>query len=100
MATGICCDLSIFSPIFQDQSGLKFLHLVSWHWWLCSQDEIDKAQKMLEERVKMMEEGSCLDVIILPLYASLPPELQACDNTIHLVFFLGNSIAIFILPIL
>ena len=55
---------------------------------------------MLEERVKMMEEGSCLDVIILPLYASLPPELQACDNTIHLVFFLGNSIAIFILPIL
>lgn len=69
-------------------------------WWLCSQDEIDKAQKMLEERVKTMEEGSCLDVIILPLYASLPPELQACDNTIHLAFFLGNSIAIFILPIL
>lgn len=55
---------------------------------------------MLEERVKTMEEGSCLDVIILPLYASLPPELQACDNTIHVAFFLGNSIAIFILLIL
>ena len=31
LATGICCDLSKFSPIFQVQSGLKFLHLVSWH---------------------------------------------------------------------
>jgi ATP-dependent RNA helicase DHX8/PRP22 len=46
--------------------------------FMTGQEEILKAISMLEERVKALEEGSCLDVEILPLYASLPPESQAC----------------------
>ncbi|XP_073395276.1 probable pre-mRNA-splicing factor ATP-dependent RNA helicase DEAH4 [Physcomitrium patens] len=45
--------------------------------FLTGQDEIEKVLKMLEERVLMLEEGSCLDAIILPLHASLAPEVQA-----------------------
>lgn len=45
--------------------------------FLTGQDEIEKALRMLEEKVLMLEEGSCLDVIILPLHASLAPEVQA-----------------------
>ncbi|CAM6041396.1 unnamed protein product [Sphagnum compactum] len=45
--------------------------------FMTGQEEILKAITMLEERVKALEEGSCLDVEILPLYASLPPESQA-----------------------
>lgn len=45
--------------------------------FMTGQEEILKAISMLEERVKALEEGSCLDVEILPLYASLPPESQA-----------------------
>jgi ATP-dependent RNA helicase DHX8/PRP22 len=44
--------------------------------FMTGQEEILKAITMLEERVKALEEGSCLDVEILPLYASLPPESQ------------------------
>mgnify|MGYP004711905539 CR=1 FL=1 len=31
----------------------------------------------LEERIQSLEEGSCMDAIVLPLHGSLPPELQA-----------------------
>ena len=31
----------------------------------------------LEEKVLSLEEGSCMDAIILPLHGSLPPEMQA-----------------------
>ncbi|KAF3788561.1 putative pre-mRNA-splicing factor ATP-dependent RNA helicase [Nymphaea thermarum] len=45
--------------------------------FMTGQDDIDKAVKKLEERVTTMEEGSCMDAIILPLHGSLPPEMQA-----------------------
>lgn len=41
------------------------------------QDDIDKLVSKLEDRVQSLEEGSCMDAIILPLHGSLPPELQA-----------------------
>lgn len=31
----------------------------------------------LEERIQGLEEGSCMDAIVLPLHGSLPPEMQA-----------------------
>lgn len=44
--------------------------------FLTGQDDIEKLIKKLEERVQGLEEGSCMDAIILPLHGSLPPELQ------------------------
>eukprot|EP00249_Psilotum_nudum_P003089 c16414_g1_i1 orf=285-2411(+) len=44
--------------------------------FMTGQDEIEKVVLKLEERVGQLEEGSCMDAIILPLYASLPPEMQ------------------------
>jgi hypothetical protein len=41
-----------------------------------SQEEIEKAISKIEERIRLLEEGSCMDAVILPLHASLPPELQ------------------------
>lgn len=41
------------------------------------QDDIEKMISKLEERIQNLEEGSCLDAIILPLHGSLPPEMQA-----------------------
>ncbi|KAJ6431337.1 hypothetical protein OIU84_018760 [Salix udensis] len=35
-----------------------------------------KLVSKLEDRVQSLEEGSCMDAIILPLHGSLPPELQ------------------------
>jgi hypothetical protein len=58
---------------------LSSVGFIDQFYWCCAlQEEILKAITMLEERVKALEEGSCLDVEILPLYASLPPESQAC----------------------
>lgn len=44
--------------------------------FMTGQDDIEKLIKKLEERVQNLEEGSCMDAIILPLHGSLPPELQ------------------------
>ncbi|XP_057509361.1 probable pre-mRNA-splicing factor ATP-dependent RNA helicase DEAH4 isoform X2 [Actinidia eriantha] len=44
--------------------------------FMTGQDDIDKLVKKLEERVQSLEEGSCMDAIILPLHGSLPPEMQ------------------------
>ncbi|KAI5071455.1 hypothetical protein GOP47_0013706 [Adiantum capillus-veneris] len=44
--------------------------------FLTGKDEIDKAIKKLEDRIRLLEEGSCMDAVILPLHASLEPELQ------------------------
>ncbi|KAF7123362.1 hypothetical protein RHSIM_Rhsim12G0029400 [Rhododendron simsii] len=45
--------------------------------FMTGQDDIEKLVKKLEERVQSLEEGSCMDAVILPLHGSLPPELQA-----------------------
>ena len=40
------------------------------------QDDIEKLVSKLEDKVRSLDEGSCMDAIILPLHGSLPPELQ------------------------
>ncbi|KAG9447145.1 hypothetical protein H6P81_013273 [Aristolochia fimbriata] len=44
--------------------------------FMTGQDDIEKMVTKLEERVQSLEEGTCMDAIILPLHGSLPPELQ------------------------
>ncbi|KAM7269014.1 hypothetical protein ACFE04_024511 [Oxalis oulophora] len=44
--------------------------------FMTGQDDIEKLVSKLEDRVRNLEEGSCLDAIVLPLHGSLPPELQ------------------------
>ncbi|RZC89521.1 hypothetical protein C5167_027065 [Papaver somniferum] len=43
---------------------------------MTGQDDIDKSVKKLEERIQSLEEGCCMDAVILPLHGSLPPEMQ------------------------
>ncbi|WOK97415.1 putative pre-mRNA-splicing factor ATP-dependent RNA helicase DEAH4 [Canna indica] len=44
--------------------------------FMTGQDDIDKMVSKLEERIQNLEEGSCIDAIVLPLHGSLPPEMQ------------------------
>ncbi|XP_031267993.1 probable pre-mRNA-splicing factor ATP-dependent RNA helicase DEAH4 [Pistacia vera] len=44
--------------------------------FMTGQDDIEKLVSKLEEKVRSLEEGSCMDAIILPLHGSLPPEMQ------------------------
>ncbi|XXG45040.1 hypothetical protein AAC387_Pa02g0231 [Persea americana] len=44
--------------------------------FMTGQDDIEKMVSKLEEKVLSLEEGSCMDAIILPLHGSLPPEMQ------------------------
>ncbi|CAA7396407.1 unnamed protein product [Spirodela intermedia] len=44
--------------------------------FMTGKDDIDKMVKKLEERIMDLEEGSCMDALVLPLHGSLPPELQ------------------------
>ncbi|XP_050207141.1 probable pre-mRNA-splicing factor ATP-dependent RNA helicase DEAH4 [Mercurialis annua] len=44
--------------------------------FMTGQDDIEKLVAKLEDRVRSLEEGSCMDAIILPLHGSLPPEHQ------------------------
>ncbi|PIN24636.1 DEAH-box RNA helicase [Handroanthus impetiginosus] len=44
--------------------------------FMTGQDDIEKFVSKMEERIQNLEEGSCMDAIILPLHGSLPPELQ------------------------
>ena len=45
--------------------------------FLTGQAEIEKAIEMLNQKISELEEGTCSDLLILPLYAALPPEKQA-----------------------
>ncbi|KAM7468744.1 hypothetical protein LguiB_016306 [Lonicera macranthoides] len=45
--------------------------------FMTGQDDIEKLVSKLEERIQGLEEGSCMDAIVLPLHGSLPPEMQA-----------------------
>ncbi|XP_016450451.1 putative pre-mRNA-splicing factor ATP-dependent RNA helicase DEAH4 isoform X1 [Nicotiana tabacum] len=44
--------------------------------FLTGQDDIEKLVLKLEEKIQNLEEGSCLDALILPLHGSLPPDMQ------------------------
>lgn len=44
--------------------------------FMTGQDDIEKLVSKLEERIQGLEEGSCMDAIVLPLHGSLSPELQ------------------------
>jgi ATP-dependent RNA helicase DHX8/PRP22 len=44
--------------------------------FLTGQAEIDKAVQKLNSAVCNLPEGSASDLLVLPLYAALPPELQ------------------------
>jgi HrpA-like RNA helicase len=44
--------------------------------FLTGQAEIEKAVNAINDAVCALPEGSASDLLVLPLYASLPPELQ------------------------
>ncbi|ERN06761.1 hypothetical protein AMTR_s00005p00123270 [Amborella trichopoda] len=44
--------------------------------FMTGQEDIEKTVSKLEERIRSLEEGSCMGAIILPLHCSLPPEMQ------------------------
>ncbi|KAL5800658.1 hypothetical protein ACOSQ3_032290 [Xanthoceras sorbifolium] len=44
--------------------------------FMTGQDDIEKLVSMLEDKVRSLEEGSCMDAVVLPLHGSLPPEMQ------------------------
>ncbi|GAU30239.1 hypothetical protein TSUD_67910 [Trifolium subterraneum] len=52
--------------------------------FMTGQEDIEKLVSKLEDKVRALDEGSCMDAIIIPLHGSLPPELQA---SISLLFF-------------
>ncbi|KAL4440347.1 hypothetical protein ABPG75_003348 [Micractinium tetrahymenae] len=45
--------------------------------FLTGQAEIDKAVKQLNDAVRSMPPDACGDLLVLPIYAALPPEMQA-----------------------
>ncbi|VFQ66788.1 unnamed protein product [Cuscuta campestris] len=44
--------------------------------FMTGQDDISKLVSKLEDKIRSLEEGSCMDAIVLPLHGSLTPELQ------------------------
>lgn len=55
--------------------------------FMTGQDDIEKMVAKLEERIQTLEEGSCMDAMVLPLHGSLPPELQVCLTSDFVVMF-------------
>lgn len=45
--------------------------------FLTGQAEIDKAVRQLNDAVRSLPPGTCGDFMVLPIYAALPPEMQA-----------------------
>ncbi|KAG8089710.1 hypothetical protein GUJ93_ZPchr0011g27222 [Zizania palustris] len=44
--------------------------------FMTGMDDIDKMVSKLKEKIQNLEEGSCMDALVLPLHGSLPPEQQ------------------------
>ncbi len=44
--------------------------------FLTGQAEIEKAVAKLNEGIASLPPDSCMDLLVLPIYAALPPELQ------------------------
>ena len=51
--------------------------------FLPGQDDINKAVKMLNEGVAALPPDSCMDLLVLPIYAALPPDLQVPSQCIR-----------------
>jgi ATP-dependent RNA helicase DHX8/PRP22 len=51
--------------------------------FMTGQDDIEKLVSRLEEKVRSLAEGSCMDAIIYPLHGSLPPEMQVTISRIR-----------------
>ncbi|ERN11836.1 hypothetical protein AMTR_s00020p00055390 [Amborella trichopoda] len=43
---------------------------------MTGQEDIENTVSKSEERIRSLEEGSCMGAISLPLHGSLPPEMQ------------------------
>ncbi len=67
--------------------------------FLTGQAEIEKALAKLEQGVASLDAGSCAPLLLLPLYASLPPEMQVrtrcrcarCARAYHLLARDGST---------
>ncbi|KAB1207796.1 putative pre-mRNA-splicing factor ATP-dependent RNA helicase [Morella rubra] len=44
--------------------------------FMTGQDDIEKLVSKLQDRIQSLDEGSCMDAVVLPLHGSLPPEMQ------------------------
>lgn len=44
--------------------------------FLTGQAEIDRAVRALNDAVRALPPDSCSDLLVLPIYAALPPEMQ------------------------
>lgn len=49
--------------------------------FLTGQTEIEKAVAKLNEGIASLPPDSCMDLLVLPIYAALPPELQVRTRT-------------------
>ncbi|KAH9708327.1 putative pre-mRNA-splicing factor ATP-dependent RNA helicase DEAH4 [Citrus sinensis] len=56
--------------------------------FMTGQDDIEKLVSKLEDKIQSLDEGSCMDAVILPLHGSLPPEMQAIA---YLLFEMGRA---------
>jgi len=59
------------------------------------QDDIEKLVSKMEEKVRALDEGSCMDAIIFPLHGSLPPELQVSSFFLILYNLHNRKICLF-----
>lgn len=51
--------------------------------FLTGQAEVEKAVAKLTEQVGCMAAGTCRPLLVLPLYAAMPPELQVSTLAFH-----------------
>jgi ATP-dependent RNA helicase DHX8/PRP22 len=51
--------------------------------FLTGADEISKAVAALQAGVAELPAGACMDLMLLPIYAALPPELQVGGSSPH-----------------
>lgn len=58
--------------------------------FLPGQDDINKAVKMLNEGVAALPADSCMDLLVLPIYAALPPDLQV-QSLLYVVVVCRNT---------
>jgi hypothetical protein len=55
--------------------------------FLTGQAEIDKAVKQLNDAVRSLPREACGDLLVRPIYAALPPEMQVSASLLHGIQF-------------